>query len=56
MFSIDSSGYCLGYGLSSDGKTTFINASTCSVMYRPVHKPVVFDIKVKDKTSSDDCE
>ncbi|XP_046848605.1 metallophosphoesterase domain-containing protein 1-like [Xenia sp. Carnegie-2017] len=37
-----------GYGVSSDGTTTYINASTCNLMYRPVNKPVVFDIEMKD--------
>ena len=57
MFSDGSFWALLGYGLSSDGTTTFINASTCSIMYRAVHKPVVFDIKVNEKTTkSDDNE
>lgn len=32
-----------GYGVFSNGKTTFINASVCNDQYRPVHEPVVFD-------------
>ena len=44
----------VGYGLSSDGTTTFINASTCNLMYRAVNKPVVFDIEVNKTTLNDD--
>ena len=33
-----------GYGTSSDGMTTYINASTCNYHYRPVNPPIVFDI------------
>lgn len=39
-----------GYGCSSDGVTTFINASSCNQQYAPVNKPVVFDIAVENKT------
>ena len=46
--------YVLGYGLSSDGTTTFINTSTCNIMYRPVHKPIVFDIEVRGNTVKND--
>ena len=37
----------VGYGWSSDGVTTFINASSCNIRYDPVNKPVIFDIAVK---------
>ncbi|XP_028411403.1 metallophosphoesterase domain-containing protein 1-like [Dendronephthya gigantea] len=43
-----------GYGSSSDGVTTYINASTCNIMYKPVNKPIIFDIKVKNKTLDND--
>ena len=36
-----------GYGLSSDGLTTFINCSTCNLSYSPVNPPVIFDIPNK---------
>ncbi|XP_005107305.1 metallophosphoesterase MPPED2 [Aplysia californica] len=32
-----------GYGIRSDGTTTYINAAVCNKNYRPVHAPVVFD-------------
>ncbi len=32
-----------GYGTSSDGTTTYVNASTCDLRYRPVNPPVVLD-------------
>lgn len=35
------------YGVSSDGKTIFINASTCDINYMPNNPPVVFDIAIK---------
>ena len=33
-----------GYGVSSDGTTTFVNASTCNLDYQPVQAPIVFDL------------
>lgn len=33
-----------GYGVSSDGKIIFINASTCDINYIPHNLPIVFDI------------
>lgn len=33
-----------GYGVTSDGKIIFINASTCNVQYSPNNPPIVFDI------------
>merc|ERR1712224_230686 len=32
-----------GYGVTSDGVTVFINASTCTHSYRPTNAPIVFD-------------
>lgn len=34
-----------GYGATSDGVTTFVNASTCDLRYRPSHAPIVFDVR-----------
>ena len=31
------------YGTTSDGTTTFVNASTCTLGYKPVNPPVVID-------------
>lgn len=33
-----------GYGITSDGKIIFVNASTCDINYLPHNNPVVFDI------------
>ena len=33
-----------GYGATTDGATTFLNASTCSVEYQPTNPPLVFDL------------
>lgn len=33
-----------GYGVTSDGKIIFINASTCDINYIPNNPPVVFDV------------
>ncbi|XP_033223132.1 UPF0046 protein T07D4.2 isoform X2 [Belonocnema kinseyi] len=33
-----------GYGISTDGKIIFINASTCDLNYLPSNPPIVFDI------------
>jgi len=37
-----------GYGVRSDGKTIFINASACDINYMPTNKPIVFDIPFPD--------
>ena len=36
-----------GYGTSTNGATTFINASTCNYQYRPLQLPIVFDLPRK---------
>lgn len=36
-----------GYGIRSDGHTTYINASTCNFRYRPIQPPIVFDLENK---------
>lgn len=33
-----------GYGITSDGKIIYINASTCDINYLPHNLPVVFDV------------
>lgn len=33
-----------GYGITHNEHTTFINASTCDVGYKPVNPPLVFDL------------
>ncbi|TWW67688.1 Metallophosphoesterase MPPED2 [Takifugu flavidus] len=33
-----------GYGIMTDGYTTFINASTCTISYQPTNPPIVFDL------------
>ena len=35
-----------GYGVRSDGKILFINASTCDTNYLPCNPPVVFDVSI----------
>ena len=43
----DSSPYnYAGYGVRSDGKILFINASTCDINYLPCIPPVVFDVTI----------
>lgn len=34
-----------GYGVTSDGITTYVNASTCNLEYKPVNPPIVFDVR-----------
>ncbi|XP_045178453.2 metallophosphoesterase MPPED2-like [Mercenaria mercenaria] len=43
-----------GYGVTSDGHTTYINASTCTLRYRPDHAPVVFDYPVPEGHMKDE--
>ncbi len=33
-----------GYGLRSDGRTVYVNASTCDINYAPNNRPIVFDV------------
>ncbi|KAL6480831.1 hypothetical protein MHYP_G00118640 [Metynnis hypsauchen] len=33
-----------GYGLMTDGFTTFINSSTCTVSFQPTNPPIIFDL------------
>ena len=42
-----------GYGATSDGVTTFVNASTCTAMYKPLNAPIVFDVMVPDGAASE---
>lgn len=39
------------YGVSSDGKVVYINASTCNIEYLPNNPPIVFECKIKKLTS-----
>uniref|UniRef100_A0A336LFB0 CSON010335 protein n=1 Tax=Culicoides sonorensis TaxID=179676 RepID=A0A336LFB0_CULSO len=42
-----------GYGISSDGKIIFINASTCDINYLPNNPPIVFDIALPKGVSKE---
>ncbi|KAK1890827.1 Metallophosphoesterase MPPED2 [Dissostichus eleginoides] len=33
-----------GYGIMTDGFTTFVNSSTCTVSFQPTNPPIVFDL------------
>ncbi|XP_055841434.1 UPF0046 protein C25E10.12 [Episyrphus balteatus] len=35
-----------GYGITSDGRIIFVNASTCDINYLPNNPPIVFDISL----------
>jgi len=37
-----------GYGATTDGRTTYVNASTCTLRYRPDHAPLVFDVPARE--------
>jgi len=42
-----------GYGVRSDGKTVFVNASICDLAFKPSNKPIAFDVAIPpgfDKT------
>lgn len=34
------------YGMTTDGVTTFVNASTCDFRYRPIQPAIVFDYPI----------
>jgi len=36
-----------GYGMTTDGSTTFINASSVDIRYKQVNDPIVFDLPIK---------
>ena len=35
------------YGVTQSDGTTYINASSCTMLYRCDHEPIVFDVVVK---------
>lgn len=35
---------CAGYGMMTDGTTTFVNASACTVNFLPMNPPIVIDL------------
>lgn len=43
-----------GYGVTSDGYTTFINASTCTRRYLPTNAPIVFDCIIPEGHSKEE--
>lgn len=40
--------YSVGYGITTDGVTTFVNASSVTIQYQPSHPPIVFDLPNKE--------
>lgn len=38
-----------GYGTLKKDKTTFVNASTCTLTYEPTNPPIVFDLPKRTK-------
>ncbi|KAH3738269.1 hypothetical protein DPMN_044900 [Dreissena polymorpha] len=43
-----------GYGITTDDVTTFINASTCTMLFRPNNPPIVFDIPLPTGHTKDE--
>lgn len=41
-----------GHGVTTDGVTTYINASTCNLAYRPINTAFVFDLDAVEPASS----
>ena len=39
--------HSIGYGMTTDGVTTYINASTCNLKYQPFQNPIIFDLPNK---------
>jgi len=35
-----------GFGITSNGRTTFINASSCDQLYQPVNPPLIYEYEV----------
>ncbi|GFO30081.1 metallophosphoesterase mpped2 [Plakobranchus ocellatus] len=42
------------YGITTDGHTTFINGSNCTLRYKPQNKPVVFDFPIPEGHSKEE--
>ncbi|KAK9525278.1 hypothetical protein VZT92_016005 [Zoarces viviparus] len=40
-----------GYGMMTDGTTTFVNASACTVNFLPMNAPIVFDLPNPGRTT-----
>ena len=36
------------YGVTTDDQTTFINASNCTLRYKPKQPPIVFDFPIPE--------
>lgn len=49
--------HCLptGYGIMTDGYTTYINASTCTVSFQPTNPPIIFDLPNPQNSWSSEC-
>lgn len=43
-----------GYGVTSDGNTTYINASTCTLRYKSNNQAIVFDYPIPDGHTRED--
>lgn len=42
-----------GYGITSDGRIIFVNASTCDINYLPQNPPIVFDVSLPQDIRKD---
>ena len=40
-----------GAGVTTDGSTLYVNASTCNLRYRPINQPIVVDVLPPDPAS-----
>ena len=43
-----------GYGATTDGVTTYLNASTCNFNYRPDNQPLVFELEAKEPREAEE--
>ncbi len=41
-----------GHGATTDGVTTYLNASSCTLQYRPDNAPLVFDLPSRDSSEA----
>lgn len=46
--------YFLGHGITTDGHTKYINASTCTLRYKPQNPPIVFDYPIPEGHSKEE--
>ena len=48
--------FSTAYGMTTDGHTTYINGSNCTLRYKPHNAPIVFDFPIPEGHSKDELD